>query len=73
MRRLTDQERVALREVGPPGEGPVNDATFAELESLGWGHWVAVVLPDGSRDSEWVVTEAGRRALELDDAARGAS
>ena len=65
MRRLTDEERVALWEFGPPGEGPVSDATFAELAALGWGYW--------GRDEEgtvWVVTPAGRLALELDDAAR---
>ena len=28
MRRLTDEERIALREVGPPGEGPVSPATL---------------------------------------------
>jgi hypothetical protein len=39
MRRLNDQERVALREVGPPGEGPVSPETFNELIRLGWGCW----------------------------------
>lgn len=57
MRRLTDEERVALRTVGPPGEGPVSDATFDRLEALGYGAWV---------DGFWEVTPAGARALELD-------
>ena len=39
MRRLTDEERIALREVGPPGEGPVSPATFAECVAQGWGYW----------------------------------
>lgn len=61
MRRLTDEERVALREIGEPGEGPIPDAVFDECIRLGWGFW----------DSEgfWHVTAAGRKALELDDAA----
>lgn len=65
MRLLTGEERVALREIGPPGEGPVSDVTFAELEALGYGFW--------DRDEEgpfWKVTAAGRRALELDNLAR---
>ena len=37
MRRFTSEERIALRTDGPPGEGPVSDATFAELERLGYG------------------------------------
>ena len=61
MRRLTDQERIALREVGPPNEGPVNDETFAECERQGWGYWSPLF---------WCVTPLGRRALELDDLAR---
>jgi hypothetical protein len=62
MRVLTDEERVALREVGPPGEGPVSDATFAECVRQGWGYWGA--------DKLWYVTEAGRKVLALDDSAR---
>lgn len=38
MRRLTDEERMALVEVGPPGEGPVSEGTFAELVALRLGH-----------------------------------
>ena len=34
MRTLTAEERCALVEVGPPGEGPVSDETFAELARL---------------------------------------
>ena len=72
MKRLNDQERVALREVGPPGEGPVSDETFEELIRLGWGCWA---LRDGFfnhllRRRYWKVTDAGRLALELDDLAR---
>ncbi len=62
MRRLTDQERIALREVGPPGEGPVSNETFAECVRQGWGRWSAGL---------WWVTESGRNALALDDLARG--
>ena len=57
MRRLTAEERIALREIGPPGEGPVSDATFDELARLGYGAWV---------DDGWTVTPAGARALALD-------
>lgn len=63
MRLLTDEERIALKTIGPPGEGPVADATFAELERLGYGAWV---------DGFWEVTPAGARALELDTVARRA-
>jgi hypothetical protein len=68
MRRLTDEERMALRTVGEPGEGPVSDATFAELERLGWGRW--------AREAEgtfWEVTPEGMKALELDTIARSPS
>jgi hypothetical protein len=72
MRRLTDQERVALREVGPPGEGPVSPETFNELIRLGWGCWAPreglVNRLLGRR--YWHVLPAGRKALELDDLAR---
>lgn len=61
MRRLSEQERIALREVGPPGEGPVSDATFAECVERGWGRWV---------EGYWQVTESGRAALAYDNAAR---
>ncbi len=60
MRRLTSAERCALRTFGPPGEGPVHEETFTELERLGWGRWAE----DG-----WEVTAAGERALALDTAA----
>lgn len=74
MRRLTDQERMALVEVGEPGEGPVSESTFAECIRMGWGYW--------GRDSGWrgwfggklwFVTAAGKRAKELDDLARGST
>lgn len=68
MRRLTDQERIALREVGPAGEGPVSYDTFDELIRLGYGFWANDPDPDGGK--AWCVTDAGRRALELDDLAR---
>ena len=61
MRHLTDQERIALREVGPPDEGPVSDATFAECVAMGWGFWL---------EGTWYVTEPGIKALAYDDAAR---
>ena len=57
MRRLTLHERTALVEVGPPDEGPIPDDVFRELERLGWGLWV---------DGFWTVTDAGKRALELE-------
>lgn len=75
MRRLTDEERIALVEVGPPGEGPLSDATFAELVRLGWGCWR--MRPGlwnrllGRR--YWHVTPAGVRARELDSLARSPS
>lgn len=64
MRRLTDEERIALVEVGPPGEGPVSPETFAECIRQGWGFWGA------PPEDYWHVTPAGWRALELDDLAR---
>jgi hypothetical protein len=64
MRRLTDQERIALREVGPPDEGPVSDETFAECIRMGWGYWGA---------DHWHVTAAGAHALALDNLARETS
>lgn len=57
MERLTREERTALIEVGPPGEGPVPDEVFEKLERRGWGFF---------RHGSWFVTAAGRRALELD-------
>jgi hypothetical protein len=69
VRRLTDQERIILREVGPEGEGPVTDSTFEECIRQGWGYWEN----DGERDSYWKVTPSGRKALELDNAARNIS
>jgi len=62
MAKLTDQERMALREIGLPGEGPVSEATFEGCIAEGWGYW--------GDDGYWHVTAAGRRALELDEAAR---
>jgi hypothetical protein len=62
MRRLTDQERVALREIGPPDEGPVSEETFNECIRMGWGFW--------GDDGFWHVTTKGARALELDELAR---
>lgn len=72
MRRLTDQERVALREIGPPGEGPVAPDVFDELIRLGYGCWAP---REGLFDRllgrrYWKVTPAGQKALELDDLAR---
>jgi len=61
VRTLTPEERIALVEVGPPGEGPIPDEVFAELERLGWGYWA---------DGLWYVTAAGRAALEYDTLAR---
>jgi hypothetical protein len=69
MRRLTDAERCALRTYGPPGEGPVPDSVFRELEALGWGRWE---LDPTDGKPFWLVTEAGELALRLDDAARSA-
>lgn len=63
MERLTPQQREALIEIGPPGAGPIHDEVFADLERRGWGYWNEFGL--------WCVTDAGRRALELDDLARG--
>jgi hypothetical protein len=65
MRRLTVEERIALKEVGEPGEGPVSDATFVECIRQGWGYW-------GS-DELWYVTPRGRHALAIDLAADAAS
>jgi hypothetical protein len=68
MRRLTDHERIALQEVGEPGEGPIPNAVFSELAALGWGYWA----PDGE-ETLWFVTAQGREALRLDTIARGAA
>ena len=71
MRSLTPQERMALVEVGPPGEGPVSDETFAELVKLGWGYWGPARGWRGWLGGRsWYVTAAGRAALELDTLAR---
>lgn len=76
MRRLTDQERIALREIGPPGEGPVSDDVFRDLEQLGYGRWVWPSWWETVRyfrfHRYWQVTPTGRKALELDDLARSA-
>ena len=74
MKRLTDEERMALVEVGAPGEGPVSDATFAELAALGWGYWATgpTWWDWITRKRCWVVTAAGRAALEYDTIARSA-
>ena len=65
MRRLTDQERIALREVILPGDPDhgvvVNDSTFDECVRMGWGFWL---------EGTWYVTEPGIKALAYDDAAR---
>ncbi len=70
VRRLTDEERLALREIVLPGHpdhgAPVNDATFAECVRMGWGYWQPPPL------SYWCVTPSGRQALRLDDLARAA-
>lgn len=73
MRRLTDQERIALREVGPPDEGPVSDATFAECIAMGWGFWEPPPPEERPGEGYWKVTPSGREALRLDDLARKAS
>ncbi|MHB8431620.1 MAG: hypothetical protein ACYDDZ_14045 [Acidimicrobiales bacterium] len=73
MRRLTDEERIALREVGPPGEGPVSDATFDECVRMGWGYWEPPPIEERPAQGYWKVTVAGREALRLDDLARTAS
>jgi hypothetical protein len=74
MRRLTDEERIALVPIGPPGEGPVSQATFDELERLGWGKWVVgpSLLDCLLRRKFWAPTTEGLRALELDTIARTA-
>jgi len=70
MRRLTPEERIALVEVGEPGEGPVSDATFAECIRMGWGCWVREPGWRGWLGGKvWHVTAEGRRAKELDDLA----
>jgi hypothetical protein len=71
MRRLTHDERVALQEIGRPGEGPIPDAVFAELQALGWGYWKQD--PESPREGLWCVTPKGREALQLDTIAREAS
>lgn len=60
MRLLTDQERIALRELGPPDEGPVSEETFASCIAMGWGYWAPDPYEPGTL---WFVTAAGRRAL----------
>jgi hypothetical protein len=74
MRRLTDEERMALVEVGTAGEGPVSDATFTELARLGYGYWaVGESFWDRlTRQTYWRVTAKGREALALDTIAKAA-
>lgn len=74
MRRLTEQERIALVEVGEPGEGPIPDAIFDEFVKLGWGRWARCEGFRGwaLRRRYWQVTPAGRYALELDTIAKRA-
>lgn len=67
MRLLTNEERMALTPIGPPGEGPVSDATFDELERLGYGRRV---WSDDGRQWVWDVTPEGVAALERDTLAR---
>lgn len=67
MRRLTDLERRALVEVDLLDEGPIPDHVFAGLVELGYGYWGP---PEADGVSYWHVTEAGRKALALDDLAR---
>lgn len=71
MRRLTEHERIALEEIGEPGEGPIPDAVFQECIRMGWGRWIAEAEQDAPPGEwsgfVWQVTEAGRRALALDD------
>lgn len=64
MERLTDHERSALTEVGEPFCDLVPDVVFEKLQERGWGYWAAD--PEQPGDKLWFVTEAGRRALELD-------
>ena len=61
MERLTEHERTALVEIGPPGEGPIPPYVFDKLQARGWGYW---------DNTGWCVTAAGRKALEFDDLAR---
>jgi hypothetical protein len=70
VRRLTDEERIALKPFGPEGEGPIFDETFAELEKLGYGKWVEGARIGDERVDVWEVTPLGQRALELDTLAR---
>jgi hypothetical protein len=74
VRLLTDEERCALRTIGPPGEGPVSQQTFDHLAILGYGCWVVGPsrLDRVLRRMYWEVTPAGAAALERDDAARAA-
>jgi hypothetical protein len=73
MRALSHEERIALREIGPPGEGPVSPETFATCEREGWGAWVADAADPTGRGVVWAVTARGARALAIDDVARGVS
>lgn len=61
MRTLTEEERSALHEVGPPDE-VLPDSVFDECARLGWGFWDA--------DGCWRVTESGKTTLYLDELAR---
>jgi hypothetical protein len=75
MRRLTDEQRCALREVGPPGEGPIPDEVFRELAELGYGRWVTDDsvhwLVRWAAPRVWEVTPSGHLALYYDTLARG--
>lgn len=57
MRRLTAQERIALREIGEPGEPGPPDSVFVDCIFQGWGFW---------GEDGWQVTERGKRALAID-------
>ena len=74
MRRLTDQERIALREVILPGDPDhgvvVNDSTFDECVRMGWGFWEPPPPEERPGEGYWKVTASGREALRLDDLAR---
>ena len=63
MRRLTEQERLVLTEIGPPGEDGPPHEVFDECIAQGWGYWFM---------KKWYVTESGHQTLELDTAARAA-
>jgi len=72
VRLLTDEERCALRTIGPPGQGPGSPATFDHLVSLGYGRWVvgSSFFDRVFRRTYWEVTAAGTAALERDTLTR---